>query len=92
MQHMQLRSDDKVNRLLREFADLSYGDAKDFITGLNHSAKIGELLASYASLDEDDAKKFVVSVNDFMFASAMRKQSMRLVWKRGNDETINNLL
>ena len=83
---MQAKSDDKVNQLLREFADLPYGDAQDFIVGLNHSTRIGELLANYALLNEEEAKRFVVCVNDFMFASAMRKQSMRLVWKRGKEE------
>jgi len=85
VQHMQVNSDDKVNQLLSEFADLPTCDAKDFIVGLNHSEKIGELLTDYAALSEAEAKRFVVCVNDFMFASAIRKQSMRLVWKRAGE-------
>lgn len=44
------------------------------------SVKVTRLLFHFAQLSDRDEKEFIIGMNQFLFASAARKQAMRAAW------------
>ncbi|WP_211444668.1 hypothetical protein [Collimonas humicola] len=51
--------------------------------------KIARLLLGYASLSDDEARHFTNVMNQFIFASSVRKRQMKECWEQEGQPVIN---